>query len=42
MYFDCNALDRMDNNAPVEEESPSNPNEELKMDRDLGLFELIN
>ena len=45
MYFDCNALDRMDENATVPA-STSNAeeekNEELKMDKDLGLFEMIN
>ena len=45
MYFDCNALDRMDENATVPS-SASNAeeekHEELKMDKDLGLFEMIN
>ena len=44
VYFDCNALDRI-----AESESTVNggaqaaaPEEELKMDKDLGLFEMIN
>lgn len=43
VYFDCNALDRMtetESVAPVQDSS--DPNEELKMDKDLGLFEMIN
>jgi len=41
MYFDCNALDRIDNNAPAVE-NVIVASEELKMDKDLGLFEMIN
>ena len=43
VYFDCNALDRIaDNDAGASAASDSNPNEELKMDKDLGLFEMIS
>ena len=42
MYFDCNALDRIDNNAPAAVENVINAAEELNMDKDLGLFEMIN
>ena len=43
MYFDCNALDRMDENATVPSSSAEEEKgEELKMDKDLGLFEMIN
>ena len=44
VYFDCNALDRLNENATAASvpEEQSNPNEELKMDKDLGLFEMIN
>ena len=43
VYFDCNALDRIaDNDAGAAAASDSNPNEELKMDKDLGLFEMIS
>ena len=41
VYFDCNALDRL-----AEHETASaavnDPSEELKMDKNLGLFEMIN
>ena len=40
MYFDCNALDRLENNAPVAEAVDAA--DELVMDKDLGLFEMIN
>ena len=43
VYFDCNALDRIDQTAnSTSVVSVSDPNEELKMDKDLGLFEMIN
>lgn len=45
MYFDCNALDRMDENATVpasNSNAEEEKHEELKMDKDLGLFEMIN
>lgn len=45
MYFDCNALDRLNENdaVPAATEVVNNdPAEELKMDKDLGLFEMIN
>ena len=43
VYFDCNALDRIaENDAGASAASDSNPNEELKMDKDLGLFEMIS
>ena len=45
MYFDCNALDRMDENATVsavQANQEEEKHEELKMDKDLGLFEMIN
>lgn len=45
MYFDCNALDRLNENesVPAAAEVVNNdPAEELKMDKDLGLFEMIN
>jgi len=41
MYFDCNALDRMTEAEPSQA-PPIAPEEELKMDKDLGLFEMIN
>jgi len=41
MYFDCNALDRLENIAPPVE-NVINEAEELNMDKDLGLFEMIN
>lgn len=44
MYFDCNALDRLNENAnaPAADAVVMNPAEEIKMDKDLGLFEMIN
>lgn len=44
VYFDCNALDRLDEQASAASvpASVADPNEELKMDKDLGLFEMIN
>jgi len=44
VYFDCNALDRL---TEIESQvaghgAASDPSEELKMDKDLGLFEMIN
>lgn len=44
MYFDCNALDRIDENAnaPAADAMVNDPAEEIKMDKDLGLFEMIN
>ena len=45
MYFDCNALDRLNENesAPAQSQvTNEDPREELKMDKDLGLFEMIN
>lgn len=42
VYFDCNALDRLNDNATESAPVESVPNEELKMDKDLGLFEMIN
>lgn len=46
MYFDCNALDRIDENAtvsaPASNDVEEEKQEELKMDKDLGLFEMIN
>lgn len=42
VYFDCNALDRLNDNAVAAPATEQNPNEELKMDKDLGLFEMIN
>ena len=44
VYFDCNALDRLNENATAAAQpaEASNPDEELKMDKDLGLFEMIN
>ena len=44
-YFDCNALDRIPESeaaANAGTESVADPTEELKMDKDLGLFEMIN
>lgn len=41
MYFDCNALDRMTEQEPSQAPTVA-PEEELKMDKDLGLFEMIN
>lgn len=39
-YFDCNALDRL---TEVQQASATaEAGEELKMDKDLGLFEMIN
>lgn len=40
MYFDCNALDRINESEAAQ--TQSDPNEELKMDKDLGLFEMIS
>ena len=42
MYFDCNALDRMTEAEPAQAPQQDAPGEELKMDKDLGLFEMIN
>lgn len=44
MYFDCNALGRLDDNAqaPAAGSEVNDPSEEIKMDKDLGLFEMIN
>lgn len=44
VYFDCNALDRIDEqpSAASVPASVADPSEELKMDKDLGLFEMIN
>ena len=44
VYFDCNALDRIDEqpSAASVPASQADPTEELKMDKDLGLFEMIN
>lgn len=43
VYFDCNALDRLNENATgAAQPETSAPEEELKMDKDLGLFEMIN
>ena len=46
MYFDCNALDRLDENAKgpaaAEVNELNNPAEEIKMDKDLGVFEMSN
>ena len=43
VYFDCNALDRLNENATgAAQPEANNPDEELKMDKDLGLFEMIN
>jgi|Transcript_28307 uncharacterized protein with von Willebrand factor type A (vWA) domain len=42
-YFDCNALDRLNENATAAQQDVAvDPSEELKMDKDLGLFEMIN
>lgn len=41
MYFDCNALDRIAESEVVQPADAA-PEEELKMDKDLGLFEMIN
>lgn len=43
VYFDCNALDRIaESESAVPNAAPVEANEELKMDKDLGLFEMIN
>lgn len=43
VYFDCNALDRIDQTANATSVVlVEDPTEELKMDKDLGLFEMIN
>ena len=41
MYFDCNALDRIAEQEHATAQA-ADPEEELKMDKDLGLFEMIN
>lgn len=41
-YFDCNALDRLGDQEAAGQEQANDPSEELKMDKNLGLFEMIN
>lgn len=40
VYFDCNALDRLNDQAPAQQPA-TDLGGELKMDKDLGLFDMI-